>query len=103
VSAEAIKQFIVGVVIPPIAGALATWLTSTQVFSIFHITQSAAAAEITAVLVFGVVTGLTWLTQHHVLSGHYTPAAKRSPVFTELSATGFGAAKVETSKPKATS
>lgn len=73
---EAIRQFLVGVVIPPIAGALATWLTSTQVFAIFHITASAAAAEITQVLVFGVVTGLTWLTQHHVLSGHYTPAAK---------------------------
>lgn len=70
-SAESIKQFLTGVVIPPIAGALATWLTSTQVFSIFHITASAAAAEITSVLVFGVVTGLTWLTQHHVLSGHY--------------------------------
>lgn len=75
-SAETIKQFIVGTVIPPIAGILATWITSTQVLSIFHITQSAAAAEITQVLVFGVVTGLTWLTQHHVLAGHYTPGAK---------------------------
>jgi hypothetical protein len=75
-TSEQIKQFLVGVVIPPLAGALATWLASTQVFSVFHITANAAAAEITQVLVFGVVTGLAWLSSHHILSGHYAPAAK---------------------------
>ena len=75
-TAEQLRQFIVGTVIPPIAGALATWLASTQVFSVFHITANAAAAEITQVLVFGVVTGLTWLTGHHILAATYGPAAK---------------------------
>lgn len=75
-TAESLKQFLTGTVIPPLAGALATWLTSTQVFSVFHITASAAATEITSVLVFGVVTGLTWLTQHNILKANYTPAAK---------------------------
>jgi hypothetical protein len=75
-NAEAIKQFIVGTVIPPIAGALATWLASTQVFAVFHITANAAAAEITQALVFGVVTGIAYLVNHHILAGHYSPAAK---------------------------
>ena len=73
---EAIKQFLISTVIPPIAGALATWLASTQVFAIFHLTQSVAAAEITEGLVFLVVTGIAWLATHHILLGHYTPAAK---------------------------
>lgn len=75
-TAETVKQFIVGTIIPPIAGALATWLASTQVFSVFHITANAASAAIVQVLVFGVVTGIAWLTSHHILKGTYSPAAK---------------------------
>jgi hypothetical protein len=62
-----LRTFIVGTIIPPIAGALGTWLASTQVFGVFHITANAAVAEITQIAVFGVVTGLTWLTNHHIL------------------------------------
>jgi len=75
-TAEQLKQFLVGTIVPPIAGALATWLASTPVLAVFHITTNAAATEVTQVLVFAVVAGLSWLTAHHVLSGHYTPAAK---------------------------
>ena len=75
-TSETLRQFITGTIIPPIAGALATWLTGTQVFSIFHVTASAATTEITQVLVFGVVTGLAWLTQHNVLKSAYSPTAK---------------------------
>jgi hypothetical protein len=75
-TAEQIRQFITGVIIPPIAGAIATWLASTQVFSIFHITQNVAVAEISQVLVFGVVTVITFLVSHNILKGVYTPAAK---------------------------
>lgn len=74
-TAEQLRQFVVTVLVPPIAGALATWLVGTEVLSIFGITANAAAAEITQVLVFGVVTGFAWLGTHNVLSGHYTPAA----------------------------
>lgn len=75
-TAEQIRQFLVGTVVPPIAGAVATWLVGTQVFSVFHITANAAAAEITQVLVFAVVTGIGYLTSHHILSGHWAPPAK---------------------------
>ena len=75
-TAESLKLFITGTIIPPLAGALATWVTSTQVLSVFHVQASAAAAEITSVLVFGVVTGLTWLTQHNILKANYAPVAK---------------------------
>ena len=57
-TSETLRQFITGTIIPPIAGALATWLTGTQV------------------LVFGVVTGLAWLTQHNILKATYSPPAK---------------------------
>ena len=75
-TSETLRQFITGTIIPPIAGALATWLTGTQVFSVFHVTASAATTEITQVLVFGVVTGLAWLTQHNILKATYSPPAK---------------------------
>lgn len=76
INLEAIKQFLVGTVLPPVAGALATWLASTPVLAVFHITANAAAAEITQLAVFGVTAGLSWLTAHHILLGHYSPAAK---------------------------
>ncbi len=84
-TAEQLRQFIVGTIIPPIAGALATWLASTQVFAVFHITANAAAAEITQVLVFGVVTGIAYLVNHHILSGHYTSTAKAAAAAKKVS------------------
>lgn len=73
---EQLKQFIVGTILPPLVGFLATWLASTPVLAVFHITRDAAAAEITQLAVFGVSALFTWLTAHHILKGHYTPAAK---------------------------
>jgi hypothetical protein len=71
----AIKQFLVGTILPPVVGALATWLSSTPMLAVFHITSNAAAAEITQLAVFGISAGLSWLTAHHILSGHYSPSA----------------------------
>ena len=73
---EQIQQFIVTTVVPLVSGALVTWLSSTQVLSIFNLTATSAAKVISAVLVFGVSAVITWLSVHHVLAGHYTPAAK---------------------------
>jgi hypothetical protein len=64
---DQIKTFIVGTIIPPIAGALATWLIGTHVLAIFNISSSEIAYEVTQIGTFGVVTGLTWLTNHHIL------------------------------------
>jgi hypothetical protein len=75
-NSEQLKQFILTVVVPPIAGAVATWLASTPVLAIFHITANAAATEVTQALTFAVVTAIAYLGSHHILSGHYTPAAK---------------------------
>jgi len=75
-STEQIKQFLVTVVVPPIAGAVATWLASTPVLAVFHITANAAATEVTQALTFAIVTGIAYLSAHHILSGHYSPAAK---------------------------
>jgi hypothetical protein len=76
-TAEQLKQFIVGVVLPPLAGALSTWLyTSVHLLSIFHITQGQVAKTITELGVFGITSLLGFLVSHHILSGHYTPAAK---------------------------
>jgi hypothetical protein len=73
---EQIKQFLIGSVVPVIAGSLATWVTGTKVLAIFGITKEAAAAAIVQVLVFGITAGLTFLVSHHILLGHYAPAAK---------------------------
>jgi hypothetical protein len=35
--------------------------------------------------VFGVVTGIAYLVNHHILSGHYTPAAKAAAVSKKVS------------------
>ena len=76
ISPEAIKQFIITSIVPVIVGALVTWLSSTEVLSIFNISTTTAAGAITAVVVFGVSAGITWLSSHHILSGTYSPAAK---------------------------
>ena len=66
-SVAQIKTFIVGTIIPPLAGALATWIVGTHVLAIFAISSSQIAYEVTQIATFGVVTGLTWLTNHHIL------------------------------------
>ena len=74
-----IRTFIVGTIIPPIAGALATWIVSTHVLALFAISSGQVAYAITQIATFGVVTGLAWLTSHHILSASNaakTPADK---------------------------
>ena len=75
-SASQIKQFLLGTVVPPIAGALATWIVGSGVLAVFKISSSDIAYEITQIATFGVISGLTWLTNHHILKGTYAAAAK---------------------------
>lgn len=78
-TAEQVKQFLSIVVIPPLAGALSTWIfTSLHFLSIFHITADQTAKVITEVAVFGVSAGLAWLASHNILKGIYSPGAKAS-------------------------
>ena len=71
-----LKQFIVGTLLPPIVGALVSLIASTEVLNVFNISHDQLAAWVSAVAVFGVVTVIGWLKVHHILAGHYTPAAK---------------------------
>jgi len=72
-----IRQFIVGTIIPPIAGVVATWVVGTHVLDLFNISSSEVAYEITQIATFAVVTGLTWATNHKILTGAYLPTAKK--------------------------
>jgi hypothetical protein len=81
---EAIKQYLVGTVIPPIVGGITTWLAGTKVLVIFGTTTNAASGAITKVLVFLAAAGLAWLAQHHILSGHYSPSAKAANASTAV-------------------
>lgn len=77
ISVEQIKQFAATVVIPPLAGALSTWLfTSVHFLSLFHVTADQTAKALVELAVFGVTAGLAWLASHHILLGNYTPGAK---------------------------
>jgi hypothetical protein len=77
-SAEQLKHFLLGVVLPPAVAAGATWLVVNVplLSTFFHISSTSVAGVLAQVGTFLVVTVVTWLTQHHVLSAHYTPAAK---------------------------
>ena len=75
-TAEQIKQFVVGVILPPVVGALVSFIASTEVLNVFNISHDQLAAWVSAVLVFGVVTVIGWLKVHGILKGIYTPAAK---------------------------
>lgn len=77
-SGEQIKQFLLGVVLPPVVGFVATYLTVhvPLLSTFFHVSAGQIGAELTTVVTFGVTTLIAWLTQHHVLSGHYTAAAR---------------------------
>jgi hypothetical protein len=76
-SVESIKAFLAAVVVPVLSGAAATWLVvHVHFLALFHLEAASIASMISQVAVFGITAGLAWLTAHHVLSGHYTPAAK---------------------------
>ncbi len=73
-TASQLKQFILGTIVPPLAGALATWIVGTGVLAVFKVSSSEVAYEVTQIVTFGVVTAIAWLTSHHILTGSYTPA-----------------------------
>jgi hypothetical protein len=76
-SAEQIKQFLAGIVLPPLAGVAATWLfVHVHFLALFHITAASVAGELVQLGVWGITTGLSWLTTHNILKGKYTPEAK---------------------------
>jgi hypothetical protein len=70
-TASQIKQFLVQVIVPPAAGALAVWLLGTHVLDVFHPTLGQVTYYVSQALTFAIVTGLTWLTNHHILTGSY--------------------------------
>lgn len=67
-----LKQFLIGAVIPPVAGALATWIVGTHVLDLFQVSKGQVVYELTQVLTFAVVSVLAWLSAHHMLKGTYT-------------------------------
>jgi hypothetical protein len=74
ISWEVIKQLIITRLIPPLAGALATWLlTNVHFLSIFHFTHDETAKAISEIAIFGVTTAIAWLSAHYSLKGHYLP------------------------------
>lgn len=75
-SIESIKQLLVGVVVPVVAGAGAAWLASKGVLNVFDISKATATTDLDELGVFVVVTASGWLTSHHLLRGNYSPAAK---------------------------
>lgn len=76
-TAEQVKQFLAVVVVPPIAGALATWLiVHVHFLALFHITAASVAGELTQLGVWGVSTLIAFLASHNILKGVYSPAAK---------------------------
>ena len=102
-STESIKQFLIGVVVPAVAGAGAAWLASKGVLNVFDISKGTATTDIDELGVFIVVTGAGWLTAHHLLSGHYSPTAKANTggVVVNTSVGSPAAAKRTPSAPKA--
>jgi hypothetical protein len=77
-STESIKQFLIGVLVPAVAGAGAAWLASKGVLNVFDISKATATTDIDELGVFVVVATSGWLTAHHLLSGHYLPKAKEN-------------------------
>ena len=96
---EAVKQFLVGTVVPAIAGAGAAWLASKGVLNVFEISKATATTDLDELGVFLVVTGSGWLTAHHVLLGEYSPAAKATtalrPMVSQSSAPGAAPSSVK--------
>jgi hypothetical protein len=75
--AEAIKQYLVGTIVPLATSSLVTWLTSAKVLAVLSLSPTTAAKDISAALIFVVTYAFGWLSQHKILAGHYTPAARR--------------------------
>ena len=74
---EQLRQFLVGVVVPVGVASLTTWLFATvHIFNLFGITEGQVSGEIDQVAIWLVTLGIAWLTQHHILAGHYSAGAK---------------------------
>lgn len=92
-SIEVVKQYLAAVVIPVLSGAAANWaIIHLHFLAAFHVTAGSVAGVLSQLGVFGITAALGWLSAHHILSGHWLPAAKKAaarPVFTELASTGI--------------
>jgi hypothetical protein len=76
-TAENIQQFLLGVVLPIVVGAVTTWLLATvHIFNLFGITEGQISGELTLLGTWGIATAIAALHAHHVLAAHYTPEAK---------------------------
>jgi predicted Na+-dependent transporter len=76
INLEAVKQWILVTLVPVITGGIVTWLAGSKVLNLLHLTSSVAASTISSVIVFGVTAAFSFLASHHILAGHYSPAAK---------------------------
>jgi len=76
-SAEQLKQFLLGVILPPLIGIAAAWIVaSVHVLNLFGITEGQIVGELSQLATFAITAAFAWLTQHKILSATYTPAAK---------------------------
>lgn len=76
-TAEQLRQFLVLTVLPVVAGAAANWLViHVHLLASFHITATSIGSVVSQLGVFGITAAIAFLTSHHILAGHYTPAAK---------------------------
>ena len=67
-NAEQIKQFLLGTVLPPLIGVLATWIVANvEVLNLFHINEASVAGELTQLGTFAVSALISFLTVHHIL------------------------------------
>jgi hypothetical protein len=74
---ENIKHFLLTVILPPLVGVVAAWVVGTvHVLNLFGITEGQIAGELSLFGTWAVSTVVAFLGQHHILSGHYSPAAK---------------------------
>lgn len=102
-SLEVIKQYLAAVVIPVLAGAAANWLiVHAHFLAAFHVTAGSVAGVLSQLGVFAVTAALGWLSAHHILSGHWVPAAQKAhgmSVVQNFAPAAAPKGTVETSKP----
>lgn len=96
-SIEVIKQYLASVVVPVLSGAAANWaIVHLHFLAAFHVTAGSVAGVLSQLGVFGITAGLGWLSAHHILAGHWLPAAKKAalrPVPAKAETTAKGPAK----------
>ncbi len=71
-SLEQIRQYLVTVVVPVLAGALGNWIVIHLHFlAAFHISAGSVAAAVSQIVVFGLTALFAFLAAHHILKGTY--------------------------------